>query len=77
MRTTVDAIFCSRTPLAHTRRSDHRKHGSRFEKHKTAFEEGAARDDALAEELSHEKDDPSRPTSLVDEKGEKQSHERV
>ncbi|KAF8876383.1 major facilitator superfamily domain-containing protein [Infundibulicybe gibba] len=46
------------------------KHGSHFEKHKTAFEEGAARDDALIEDdlvaaggVPREKDEESRSGS--------------
>ncbi|RDB21642.1 Carboxylic acid transporter [Hypsizygus marmoreus] len=54
------------------------KHGSHFEKHKAAFEEGAARDDAIIEEDveavdSHDEKDGSRPVSLEDETKEKQS----
>jgi len=45
-------------------------HGSQFEKHKTAFEEGAARDDALMEE-EHSLEDAS-----IEEK-EKSSAEHV
>ncbi|KAF8074168.1 MFS general substrate transporter [Lyophyllum atratum] len=51
------------------------KHGSRFEKHKTAFEEGAARDDAVMEEDVHSSQEGSRPTSLNEK--EKPSVEHV
>jgi hypothetical protein len=55
-----------------------RKHGSQFENHKTAFEEGAARDDALIEDELAVKND-SRPTSVWDDEKEKEkgSVERV
>jgi SHS family lactate transporter-like MFS transporter len=36
-----------------------RNHGSNFEQHKTAFEEGAGKDDAMIEDVnSPEKDNP-------------------
>ncbi|KAG6912031.1 hypothetical protein DXG01_000279 [Tephrocybe rancida] len=51
------------------------KHGSHFEKHKTAFEEGAARDDALLEDEAPA-DSERREQDSVEEK-EKPSVEQV
>ncbi|KAG5643731.1 hypothetical protein DXG03_009721 [Asterophora parasitica] len=46
-------------------------HGSHFEKHKTAFEKGAAQDNAVVEKDAPSNEE-SRPTSILeDEKNEK------
>lgn len=46
-----------------------RNHGSRFEKHKTAFEEGAATGDAVVQEEREDIEEPSSP-SIEKEKSE-------
>ncbi|KAG6855937.1 hypothetical protein H0H87_009280 [Tephrocybe sp. NHM501043] len=57
-----------------------RKHGSHFEKHRTAFEEGAAQDNALFEDeilAERERESRAQEGESVDEKNEKTSEERV
>jgi MFS transporter, SHS family, lactate transporter len=45
-------------------RASCRNHGSHFEKHKTAIEEGGGRDEIAVEEEPREQEDTSRPDSI-------------
>ena len=45
-----------------------RNHGSHFEAHKTAFEEGAARDDAMIEDVASESKEVSESQHFEDRK---------
>lgn len=63
----MSPVKCTRGTSAHPRRLDtYRNHGSRFEKYKAAFEEGAGRDEEMpdVEEVQDSADASSRAASI-------------